>query len=38
MGGRVMLPIRLYLYGEQAQPTAAREEPLWNEFLKTRLG
>ena len=36
MGGQVYLPIRLYLYGEGAAAVVAREEPLWNAWMKER--
>ena len=33
MGGQVYLPIRLYLYGEQAASLVARDEPRWQAWL-----
>lgn len=33
MGGRVYLPIRLYLYGKDAAQAAARDEPVWQGWL-----
>ena len=29
MGGQVYLPARLYLYGDRAAESAAREQPVW---------
>lgn len=34
MGGQVYLPIRLYLYGEQAPTAAAEHEPQWQAWLE----
>jgi uncharacterized protein YndB with AHSA1/START domain len=36
MGGQVYLPIRLYLYGDQAPALVAREEPVWQAWLQKR--
>lgn len=36
MGGQVFLPIRLYLYGDQAATTVAREEPVWQDWLQSQ--
>jgi uncharacterized protein YndB with AHSA1/START domain len=36
MGGQVYLPIRFYLYGDQAAAAAARAEPLWQAWLSER--
>jgi uncharacterized protein YndB with AHSA1/START domain len=33
MGGQIYLPIRLYLFGDQALTAAARAEPLWQAWL-----
>lgn len=33
MGGQVFLPIRLYLYGDQAPAIAARDEPIWQAWM-----
>lgn len=33
MGGKVYLPIRLYLYGDRAAATVARDEPVWQAWL-----
>ncbi len=33
MGGQVYLPIRCYLYGEQAPAAAARAEPVWQAWV-----
>jgi uncharacterized protein YndB with AHSA1/START domain len=33
MGGRIYLPIRIYLYGDQAPAAAARAEPLWQAWM-----
>jgi uncharacterized protein YndB with AHSA1/START domain len=33
MGGQIFLPIRVFLYGERAPATAAREEPLWQAWV-----
>jgi hypothetical protein len=33
MGGQVYLPIRLYLYGDQAPAAVARAEPLWQAWM-----
>jgi hypothetical protein len=33
MGGQVYLPIRLYLFGDQAAAVAAREEPAWQAWM-----
>lgn len=35
MGGQVYLPIRLYLYGDQAPAAVARAEPAWQAWLHT---
>jgi hypothetical protein len=36
MGGQVFLPIRLYLYGDQAPAAVARDEPRWQAWLNDR--
>ncbi|MEX2120439.1 MAG: SRPBCC domain-containing protein [Pirellulales bacterium] len=36
MGGQVYLPIRLYLYCDQAPAAVARAEPLWQAWMKER--
>ncbi|MEX0713881.1 MAG: SRPBCC domain-containing protein [Pirellulales bacterium] len=36
MGGQVYLPVRLYLYGDQAAAAAARAEPLWQAWMNER--
>ncbi len=36
MGGMTCVPVRLYLYGDQAAAVAARAEPLWNEWIQQR--
>ncbi|MGK9233446.1 SRPBCC domain-containing protein [Inquilinus limosus] len=33
MAGQVFLPIRLYLFGDQAAAIAAREEPVWTAWM-----
>lgn len=33
MGGQVYLPIRVYLYGDQADSAAARDEPGWQVWM-----
>lgn len=33
MGGQIYLPVRLYLYGEQASQAVAREEPVWQAWV-----
>ena len=33
MGGQVYLPIRLYLFGDQAQTAVAQAEPVWQAWL-----
>lgn len=33
MGGQVFLPIRLFLYGDQAPAAAARAEPVWQAWV-----
>ncbi|HEY7061047.1 MAG TPA: SRPBCC domain-containing protein [Chloroflexota bacterium] len=33
MGGQVFLPIRLYLYGDQAPAVVARDEPVWQAWI-----
>ena len=33
MGGKIYLPIRLYLYGSRAAEVVAREEPLWQAWV-----
>jgi uncharacterized protein YndB with AHSA1/START domain len=35
-GAQIYLPIRVYLYGEQAAGVVAREEPLWQAWIKER--
>jgi uncharacterized protein YndB with AHSA1/START domain len=34
MGGQIYLPMRVYLYGDQAAATAAREEPSWQAWIQ----
>lgn len=34
MGGQVYLPVRLFVYGDQAAATAAREEPVWQQWMQ----
>ncbi len=34
MGGMIYLPMRVYLYGEQAAAAVAREEPLWQAWIQ----
>jgi uncharacterized protein YndB with AHSA1/START domain len=36
MGGSTCVPVRLYLYGDQAAVVAAREEPLWQALIDER--
>ncbi|XYI01055.1 SRPBCC family protein [Sorangium sp. So ce1128] len=36
MGGQIILPIRVYLYGDQAKAAAARDEPLWQAWMAER--
>jgi uncharacterized protein YndB with AHSA1/START domain len=36
MGGQVYLPIRIFLYGDQAAATAAAAEPIWQAWLGQR--
>jgi uncharacterized protein YndB with AHSA1/START domain len=36
MGGQVYLPIRIFLYGEQAPARAAAAEPVWQAFIGAR--
>ena len=36
MGGRVYLPMRLYLYGDRAPAAIARDEPLWQAWMNER--
>jgi uncharacterized protein YndB with AHSA1/START domain len=36
MGGQVLLPLRIYLYGETAAAAAARDEPIWQAWLAQR--
>jgi len=36
MGGTTCVPVRLYLYGNQAAAVATREEPLWNAWIQQR--
>jgi uncharacterized protein YndB with AHSA1/START domain len=36
MGGPVLLPVRMYLYGDTAAAVAARTEPLWQAWMQTR--
>ena len=36
MGGKIYLPTRLYLYGEQAPATVAHEEPLWQAWMNEK--
>jgi uncharacterized protein YndB with AHSA1/START domain len=33
MGGQVCLSVRFYLYGDQAEATVAREEPIWQAWI-----
>lgn len=35
-GGTVRLLVRLYLYGDEATPLAAREEPRWQAWMTER--
>jgi hypothetical protein len=34
MGGQVLLPVRLFLYGDRAEAVAAREEPVWQQWMQ----
>ena len=34
MGGQVFLPIRIYLYGDQAAAAVARAEPAWQAWIR----
>jgi uncharacterized protein YndB with AHSA1/START domain len=34
MGGQVFVPVRLFLYGEQASASVARVEPLWQAWMQ----
>jgi uncharacterized protein YndB with AHSA1/START domain len=36
MGGQVYLPIRIFLYGEQAAAAATRDEPVWQAWMNER--
>ncbi|KYF87261.1 ATPase [Sorangium cellulosum] len=36
MAGKIFLPIRLYLYGDQAKAAAARAEPSWQAWMAER--
>jgi hypothetical protein len=36
MGGQVILPMRLYLFGEDAAAVVAREEPSWHRWMSDR--
>jgi uncharacterized protein YndB with AHSA1/START domain len=36
MGGQIYLPIRLYIYGEQAPAVVARDEPFWQAWVGER--
>ena len=36
MGGQVYLPIRVFLYGEQAPATTATAEPAWQAWMAAR--
>ena len=36
MGGQVYLSVRIYLYGETAAATVARDEPLWQAWMAER--
>jgi uncharacterized protein YndB with AHSA1/START domain len=36
MGGNTCVPVRLYLYGDQAPAVAAREEPVWQAWITER--
>jgi uncharacterized protein YndB with AHSA1/START domain len=36
MGGQVLLSARFYLYGDQAAPAVARDEPLWRAWIDER--
>jgi uncharacterized protein YndB with AHSA1/START domain len=36
MGGSTCVPVRLYLYGDQAAAVAAREEPVWQAWINER--
>ena len=35
MGGNTCVPVRMYFYGDQAAVVAGREEPLWQEWIRT---
>jgi uncharacterized protein YndB with AHSA1/START domain len=37
MGGQVLLSVRLYLYGDEAGATVAREEPVWRAWFQEHL-
>jgi len=36
MSGQVYLPLRFYLYGDRAAAVVARDEPLWQTWMKER--
>jgi uncharacterized protein YndB with AHSA1/START domain len=36
MGGQVFMPIRIFLYGDQASAAVARAEPLWQAWMSER--
>lgn len=36
LGGNTCVPVRLYLYGDQAPAVAAREEPVWQAWITER--
>ena len=36
MGGQVFLSLRFFLYGDQAALAAARDEPLWRQWVATQ--
>ena len=36
MGPSVCVPVRFYLFGDQAAAVAAREEPLWQAWINER--
>jgi uncharacterized protein YndB with AHSA1/START domain len=38
MGGQVCVPVRLFIYGDQAQAVVARERPIWEAWIKDRFG
>jgi hypothetical protein len=36
MGPSVCVPVRFYLFGDQAAAVAAREEPVWQSWISER--